>query len=181
MPESSNSYSPNYAEFITPVKKGKSAVMVRIAIIALTVFLSFLLLSVIMIDTKFVFFALIGMFGIAYLAWFLWRFTSIEYEYCIAQAEIQVDIIYGARQRKRIAEFMLSQMESISPLNGNISKAGFDQVTEAISSPSSPNAYRAVFRESDGKTHLLLFEANEKVLRIMRFYKASAFAGMAVR
>lgn len=181
MPLSSNSYSPNYAEFITPPKKGKNAVMVRVAVIALTVVLSFLLLSIIMINTQFVFFALLGMFGIAYLAWFLWRFTSIEYEYCIAQAEIQVDVIYGARQRKRIAEFSLSQMESIAPLNGNTSKAGFDRVTEAISSPSSPNAYRAVFRESDGKTHLLLFEANEKVLSIMRFYKGSAFSGMAIR
>lgn len=110
------------------------------------------------------------------LIFFTWRYVSIEYEYTLSSGVLTVAKIYGKRKRKIMLEAALRDMSFIAPLSksytGRIS--GVKRTYDALSSEKSPNAYFALFKDKDGKSAVLYFDACKKFIAISKFYNNSA-------
>lgn len=113
--------------------------------------------------------------GLAVVVFFTWRYTKVEYEYSMTSGVFTLSEIYGGRSRKTVVEFKLKGCSAIAPLSelDERVEGGIDVSYDALPDKSSPNAYFASFEDERGRSCVLLFEANEKALKICRFYNPS--------
>lgn len=170
-------YSSNYVEYIVPMKNNSSLLIKKLGIFALLVVLSaagaLFILNSPFLPLMVIYLVLVGILG-----WFLWQFVSIEFEYCIAMGEIDMDIIYGQRRRRRIASAKIKDMSIIAPYGSEydreINASDICKRIFAASHIDSPDTYFCIYNDpKNGKT-LLIFEATKKTLDIMKFYNSKA-------
>lgn len=108
---------------------------------------------------------------------FTWRYGSVEHEYTIVSGTMTLTEVFGNRSRKVIFEAKIKDMSVIAPWNEEARSklpAGVIKTYDMLSTKSSPDAYYAICSVEGGQKILVLFEAIEKALKIMRFYNASA-------
>ena len=108
------------------------------------------------------------------LVFFTWRYTEIEYEYVVSSGELTIATIYGNRVRKTMLEVKINEAERIAPYDDKgkeaLERVQIKNVYNILKQRNSPDAYYALFDiPKKGKT-LVLFEGDEKALKIMRFY-----------
>lgn len=114
------------------------------------------------------------------IAWFLtWKYTKIEYEISVTSGVVTLSEIYGSKSRKHLVDFTLRDCSAIASLNDPTKKSFAERydaqiVYCALSTPDSQNAYFATFENQKGKRCLLMFDANEKMLKICKFYNPSS-------
>jgi len=117
--------------------------------------------------------------GVA-VAWYItWKYTKIEHEISVTSGVVTLSEIYGSRTRKTMVEFALKSCTAIAPLTDPTKRAFADRydaqlVYCALSAPDSENAYFATFENEKGKRCLVMFDANERMLKICKFYNPSA-------
>ena len=117
-------------------------------------------------------------FALVLVIFLTWRYTKIEYEYSVTSGIFTLSEIYGGRSRKKIAEFKIKDCVAIAPLSDPAKQAYADRYDAketfvALSSSDSPTAYFAAYENEKGKRAILFFEANEKMIKICRFYNPS--------
>ena len=168
-------YSSNFVEYLVPMKNNSSLLMKKLGIVALLIALSLVGAVFILSFVPMLMVVYLGLVGI--LGWYLWQFVSIEFEYSIAMGEIDMDIIYGQRQRKELMSCRVRDMEIIHPLDdsGKKTLADCDHVDDCSISRKkpTPDVYYFTYSEN-GKKYGMIFEATKKTLDIMKFYNASA-------
>ena len=116
----------------------------------------------------------LGMLGftltvlLAYAAYMLWGYTSIEYEYSFLNGELSVDKIMGQRKRKSVAAYDIKEAEIIAPvMSEQIIRASMNAVVKDYSSGSNHGmVYAMIINNANGRTKVL-FEPNEKVIEAM--------------
>lgn len=110
------------------------------------------------------------------LVFFTWRYTDVEYEYIVSSGEISVAAIYGNRVRKKMLEMKISEIERIAPYDDAEKEklAGMEikNVYNILREKDSPDAYFALFDLPKKGRSVLLFEKDERALKVMRFYNA---------
>lgn len=116
-----------------------------------------------------VFFLLIA--GVAYFAWYLWRFADVEYEYLIAQGEMSFSAVYGKKSRREIYSFPVKEMEALLSYGEN--RAECDAFTAAenrfyAGSYEDPDTLCALIRREDGTAVLLFFQGTPKAVDALR-------------
>lgn len=101
-----------------------------------------------------------------------WKRTYIEYEYTLTKDCFELAKIYGKAQRKELLSADLCRAVTVAPYcekytdAAKISKA--DKVIRAISSKSADDIWFVVFEDdSEGRT-LVIFEADDSSLRLLR-------------
>ena len=101
---------------------------------------------------------------------FTWRYLKIEYEYVFVTSELSIDAIYSQQMRKNRKRIDLNDVESIEPTNEEALKLRKEDksiVFEDYSSRlSGAETYTITYTE-EGKTHILVFEPNDKLLHAM--------------
>ena len=115
------------------------------------------------------------------VVWLTWRFTQIEYEYSFFAGELTVNRILGNRTRKKMMEIRIQSFSTILPANEtNQSKIeAFEAETTilAASAADAENLWVALWNDAEsGKRCALYFEPNEKAIKILKYYNASAMA-----
>ena len=169
-------YGSNFVEYLVPMKNNSSLLMKKLGIVALLIALSLVGAMFILSFVPMLMVVYLGLVGI--LGWYLWQFVSIEFEYSIAMGEIDMDIIYGQRRRKRIANAKIRDMLLIAPYGSeydrDINSPDIAKRIFAASDINSPDTYFCIYNdEKNGKT-LLIFEATKKTLGVMKYYNPSA-------
>ncbi len=110
----------------------------------------------------------------ASLAFFTYRFVSIEYEYAITSGSIMVDIIYGNRSRKKMVDFPIKEMECIAPYAEEYRKTAdspeIEKRYEAVSTLSAPDVYFCTFTDDKDRKCVLFIEATDRALSLMKPY-----------
>lgn len=111
--------------------------------------------------------------------WYFMRFTRLEYEYSIVSGEFAVAEIYDNKSRKDIVSVKIVDMSVVAPyeeeyikrhLNPNMIKKIYDYHEEA----QYRDFYFCVYEDPKmGKT-AIIFNANRKMMQIMKFYNSSA-------
>lgn len=117
-------------------------------------------------------FAFIGFLAITltilvvYLAWNMFSYTSIEYEYAVVNSELTIDKIMGQRKRKRVASFDFKNAEIIANVATGMldNYKGSVKVQDYTSHNSGNDVVGVVFNNNNAEKTELLFEPNEKII-----------------
>jgi hypothetical protein len=165
--KASADYSSNYTEHLVKRKADKNIIIARTLIVALAV----ILLGGLLIFTfKFPVYSAVLLLVFLYVIKVLWGLTSIEYEYLLVSGDFSMDKIYSTRKRKHLAEFKVSEAESIKPLSESDTDGA--KVIFAATSVKDDDVYCAIYKENGVKT-ALIFNATEKSLQMLRYYNKS--------
>ena len=113
--------------------------------------------------------------------WLTWRYTQIEYEYSFFSGTLTVNRILGGRARKKMLEMRIQNFSAIFPANeANQSKIEAFAANNTIfvaSAADAENLWVALWDDAEsGKHCALYFEPNEKAVKILKYYNASAMA-----
>ena len=112
----------------------------------------------------------------AVLEWLLitfsWKLTQVEYEYAIFEGVFVLSKILGKLNRKDIFENDLSEATMVAPYSDQYKKdveaKGIDRVIKSISSENAENIWFILFERENGEKTVVLFEADEKCLKLIR-------------
>ncbi len=101
-----------------------------------------------------------------------WRLTQIEYEYSIVSGNLYLAKIFGKASRKELFECELSCAVTVAPYSGQYKKdaesASPDKIYKAISSAGASDIWFILFKNETEQKTLLLFEADEHILKHLR-------------
>ena len=111
------------------------------------------------------------------LVFFTWRFVSIEYRYETVSGGIKFYTVYGGKKKKLAFDVRIKDFDEVSPLDSDakarISGMSFDKSYNfARSENDDTDKYFATFKDNEGKSCIVYFEATEQALKIMRFYNS---------
>ena len=165
-------------EYTVTQKKTSALLFKKMTLIAFYVLWAalFLLLGV---TTRLLvpFLALIPL-SIWFLVFLTWRYTQVEYEYSFFSGELTVCRVLGGRSRRELCCVTLRSLSAMLPFDDygarRIEQYSADKVIFAASDESAEDLYAAMWSDEDGKKMLLFFEPNERAIKIVRYYNASA-------
>lgn len=100
-----------YVEKLVSKKTGLNVIALRVAVLVVTLFFSYVIASLI----GFVY-GLIAIFFLGYLTWYVFFMTSVEYEFVLVNNELTIDKIYGKNKRKTQQTVDVSKCEVIAPI-----------------------------------------------------------------
>ncbi len=109
------------------------------------------------------------------LTFFTWRFVSIEYEYYILDGEFKLIEVYGAKSMRELCRVRISAMEEIAPLrdgNRRIDAIPEENRIYGVSTMKSSDIYYAIFKDEKDTKCAVFFEATEKTLKVLKYYKS---------
>ncbi len=116
----------------------------------------------------------IGVCGVGYF--FASSRLKLEYEYIIASAQVEFDVIYGARTRKELFTISLDDVERIAPYTPDnakyIDSKNVSKVYDFCSSKKSKRRYFMLVRK-DRTNFVVYFDAVSRTLDVLKFFRAS--------
>ena len=117
-------------------------------------------------------FAFIGIALVWYIVYLVVSSRNIEYEYCVTDGVLDIDIITAKRKRKTLATITLSSAEIIAPASieyiEQFNKTG---VTNKIDSSMKNNKimdYFIIFSNKNGQITRLIFTPDEGILNLIK-------------
>ena len=113
--------------------------------------------------------------------WLTWRFTQVEYEYSFFSGALTVSRVLGNRTRKKLLEIRIQNFSSVfaaTEMNqSKIEAFAAENTIFAASEAKAENLWVALWTDAEsGKRQALYFEPNEKAIKILKYYNASAMA-----
>ena len=177
--------SVNYAEY-TVTKKAEGTNL-RKRIILIAVYLIYIAAVVIItVATKgggamwgFLFFLLFVI-----LVFFSWKLVKEDRKYECLNAKLVIsELNEGIGSKPKIvSEDLISSYSLIAPANEEYKEqwTKADEIKDCRGSTKSPDSYFARL-ERDGKTTVVLFEATNKMLKVMKFYNSKGTVVTEVR
>lgn len=112
------------------------------------------------------------------LVLFTWRLTKTEYEYVIFDGTLTVTKILGNRTRRKLCSVVIRRLAAVYPCEGEyvsrVESYGAKRNTFAASSVDAEGLYAALWIDEKDRKHVLFFEPDEKMLRIMRAQNITA-------
>ena len=169
----SDSLNTGYCEYLTKVNAASAVIVARIMIILFTAVLIAAMLAVTLKTIPVVSFMLGAL--IVFMAWFVFQFTKIEYEYEIATGEFTLSKIYGARTRREVLSFKTADIITIAPESA-LDSLKADNIIITCRK-SDINRICILYTETNGKKQSLVISAPDKTVSCLKYYKRSAFTG----
>lgn len=170
----SDTLSTGYCEYLTKVKPSSKVTVARILIILAAVVLVTAML-VITLKTIPVVSFFFGAFMV-FVAWFVFQFTKIEYEYTVATGELTLSKIYGARVRKDVLNIKTSDITSIIP-ESELKNIKADNVLYTCRK-SDVNLLCLVYTTKESDKNVLVISAPDKTVSCLKYYRRSAFTAL---
>lgn len=162
-------------EHVVMRERGKGAGVLRIFLAVLTCLGVLGLLWMGLIFRMFFLFLAIAIVAAFAAFVFLRKYSSVEYEYSIADGRITFSEILGKRARRVMQDFDIRKCVMIVPADdARIADYGAADTYYAVSSAEAPGIYCAAFESDKGKRTVVYFEATEKALKILRSWNPSA-------
>lgn len=156
-----------FVERIVKRKVSSKGLMVRALAVLLTVisFFSVLFLGILGITLTIL---------VLYLAYTVWSYTNVEFEYSFVNTELSVDKILGQRKRKHVDDIDIKQAEIIAPANSSeiTGRTNEIKVLDYSTGYKSDDLY-AMIATTDKGLAKILFNADEKIIDAMRHVRPS--------
>ena len=111
----------------------------------------------------------VGLAAVVLIWWGIYLLISnynLEFEYIITNGDIDIDVIFSRRKRKRLASFSLKDVEIIAPIN-KLGDETFDNVIDASAHDKRYDVYYISANIKGQKTKILL-NPSEKMLNIVK-------------
>ncbi len=173
--------SSSYSEYLVARKAGGKTVILRALL--LIGFFAAVVVSYVSIATSDLLKGLVMAlpvlwFLLGVLVWFLWGFTSVEYEYAIVSGYFQLDAIHSKKSRKRLCEAKISQLHFVCPVTEKNAAmrddSKYSRVIKACSSMKAPNLYCLAYKDAKAGETLVYFDAIKKTLDSFVYYNRNA-------
>lgn len=181
--DSSSGFGANGAPYEYAVSEAKSGTLraKKIALVAAYVLWGVLLLAIGLLTRLLVPLLALVPLSIWILVFLTWRYTQVEYEYSFFSGKLTVARILGGRTRKVLTEVTIRELSQVFPYTEeNLEKAerfGAEETWFAASGTEAPDLYVALWEDKEReKKCMLCFNANEKAIRILRYYNVAALA-----
>ncbi len=145
------------------VKKRKSAG--EIAIIVVTLLLAVaLVLGFWMFVPPFVVFAaaIAGFCG-----WWMITAQNKEYEYCVTNGDIDIDMIIAKRKRQRLVSVAGRKVESLLPYKPGTPQNGFQRVVVTAPSLKDTGLWMFTYNSKKNGRTMVVFQPEERVLKAL--------------
>ncbi len=106
-------------------------------------------------------------------------FRRIDYDYRIVGSELFFSVVYNRKKRKELGSVDISKLEKIAPYSGTYYdeavKDSYVKVYDLSSSVTDPYVFYAVEKdEESGNKTLYIFNASEKMLKLIKLYNRRA-------
>ena len=159
-----------YCELIVKRRTTGSALICRFFAVfasAVAIFLSILMFSI------------LGLTAGAFFVWIdmiIFRNTDIEYEYQFFSGNLDIDVIYGKKKRKRARRFDLKKIEVLAPLKSEKLRYYDGKNLKALDYSSGyPNdkKYAFVIPGDEGVIYKVIFEPSEEMVNSIKMYVPS--------
>lgn len=133
---------------------------------------AFSILLIIACVIVFLLWGIIGLIGemiACYLAFYMFKWTSIEYEYCYVAGDLSIDKVMGKYKRKRCATIDMNLVEVVAPRGHEAlrqfenSKCGYKNYTSRM----DLNTVYVMYYRKDSELIKVEFEPNSKMIDAM--------------
>ena len=104
--------------------------------------------------------------GAGYGAWYLISAQNKEYEYCVTNGDIDVDLIIARSRRKRIVSVSGRKVESLLPYTPELPVAGYQRIVVAAPSLQEEGLWYFTYHSKKGHT-LVVFQPEQRVLNAL--------------
>ncbi|MBR5294980.1 MAG: hypothetical protein IKU24_00140 [Clostridia bacterium] len=178
MENKGNEFFTGYVEHLVPLKEKSILFSKKIKIVFLAAGLLVALYGLSLSPLPESISALLLVGGI-FLIGYLFRFTSVEYEYTILEGEMQFEVIYGKSKRKPYYTVPRGKFEKLSKVGEkDVSISDFHGVTKEVfcaSTRGGENTWYGIVSEEGGAKTLVFFEMTPKAQKALSTYHRSAF------
>ena len=111
------------------------------------------------------------------LVFFTWKYTKVAYEYSFWGGELKVNRMLGEKTRRTLVTVKIRDLKAVYPCKDSDRKEIKDFAPEkeifAASSDDADRLVAALWTDENNKKIALYFEADEKAMRIIRYYNSS--------
>lgn len=102
-----------------------------------------------------------------YGAWWLITSQNKEYEYCVTEGDIDIDLITAKRKRKRVVAVSGGKIEKLLPYTADVSLHGYQRVLVAAPSAKEAGLWYFTYHSKKNGHTLIVFQPTERVLRAL--------------
>ena len=104
--------------------------------------------------------------GVGYGAWWLVTGLNVEYEYCVTNGDIDIDLITAKRKRKRIVSVVGRKVESLLPYDAaKVDEKAYQRVVNAAPSKKETGLWCFTYHSKKSGHTLVVFQPDQRVLR----------------
>ena len=104
--------------------------------------------------------------GVGYGAWWLVTGLNVEYEYCVTNGDIDIDLITAKRKRKRIVSVVGRKVESLLPYDAaKVDEKAYQRVVIAAPSKKETGLWCFTYHSKKSGHTLVVFQPDQRVLR----------------
>lgn len=168
-----------YEKVVAAKSEGKVKAHKLLALIGYSVFFTVWLLVGIFNLEIFVPLAVAGALCTVALILISWKYIEVEYEYALWYGSIEVAKIFGKKSRKSLLSAELRELMLIAPAEEEYIKKAehfeLDKKISAVSSATAEDVWILVTGGKDEPRILVYFEADERMLSILKGSNPSAF------
>ena len=112
------------------------------------------------------------------LVFFTWKYTKVAYEYSFWGGEIKVNRMLGEKSRRTLVTVKIRDLKAVYPCKNSdraeIKEFAPEKEIFAASSEDAERLVAALWIDESDKKVVLYFEADEKAIRILKYYNSSA-------
>ena len=111
------------------------------------------------------------------LVFFTWKYTKVAYEYSFWGGELKVNRMLGEKSRRTLVTVKIRELKAVYPCKDSdrteIKAFAPEREIFAASSDDAENLVAALWTDENNQKTVLYFEADEKAMRILRYYNSS--------
>ena len=111
------------------------------------------------------------------LVFFTWKYTKVAYEYSFWSGELKVNRMFGEKSRRALVTVKIRELKVVYPYKDSdrmeIKNFAPEREIFAASSDDADRLVAALWTDENHKKTVLYFEADEKAMRIIRYYNSS--------
>ena len=106
--------------------------------------------------------------GIGYGGWWLITSQNMEFEYCVTNGDIDIDLITAKRKRKRIVSVVGRKVESLLPYDAaKVNEKAYQRVVIAAPSKKEEGLWYFTYHSKKSGHTLVVFQPDQRVLRAL--------------
>ena len=147
----------SFFEQIVKKKKGFSEWAITLGVLLLAV-------ALIVVVWIFGILAVIATVGIIYGAWWLVTAQNVEYEYCVTNGDIDVDMIVARRKRKRLVSVSGRKIRALAPYDPAKPLGKFQRTVLVAPSVKEEGLWYFTYHSKKNGDTLVVFMPDDRVL-----------------
>lgn len=160
-----------YCEYLVKRKTGSWALICRYLVVMATVLVFYY--GVLLLQFYGLFFGMLLIF----LCMYVFKNTNIEYEYQFISGDLDIDVIFSQKKRKRARKFNIRTVEVFAPADSDVFKK-YDhykaekafKVVDYSSGYADRKKYAFIVSMGENGIAKVIFEPNEKMVDAIRNY-----------